>query len=167
MNAKIQLAKVKSDAILPSKRQEDAGYDVYTCFSEQYIRIMPHETRSVPTGIASAFSSKYYIQLCERGSSGIEGIALLGGVIDSGYRGEWFVTLTNTRNIPLYIAKKESIHDMCSSANSEIWIYPANKAICQALLLPVPKSRIVELSYEKLKHIDSLRKNGKLGSSSK
>ena len=46
-------------------------------------------------------------------------------------------------------------------------IYPYTKAICQALLLPVPKVEIEEISLEELKAIPSERGEGKLGSSGK
>ena len=49
----IKFAKVKPSAKIPTKRQEDAGMDVYACFDEDYMIIMPHETKMIPTGIAS------------------------------------------------------------------------------------------------------------------
>lgn len=60
-------AKIKENAIIPSKRIEDAGYDIYPCFEEDFIIINPHETKLIPTGIASAFNKNYYIQIQERG----------------------------------------------------------------------------------------------------
>ena len=38
---KIYWAKVKEQAIIPTKREEDAGYDLYPCFEEDYIEIVP------------------------------------------------------------------------------------------------------------------------------
>ena len=87
----ILFAKVDKHAIIPSKRDEDAGYDIYPCFDEDYRVIMPHETAMVPTGIASAFDKSWYVQLQERGSTGSKGIKYGAGVIDSGYRGEWWI----------------------------------------------------------------------------
>ena len=54
----LYFAKVKPDAIIPSKRDEDAAMDIYACFDEDYLVIPPHTTILIPTGIASAFSSK-------------------------------------------------------------------------------------------------------------
>ena len=45
--------------------------------------------------------------------------------------------------------------------------YPYEKAICQAILVPVPKTEIQELTFEQLLDIASERKDGKLGSSNK
>ena len=51
---KILFAKTKPEAIVPTKRVEDAGYDLYACFEEEYMVIKPHETKLIPTGIATA-----------------------------------------------------------------------------------------------------------------
>ena len=67
-------AKVKPEATIPTKREEDAGRDLYPCFDEDYILINPLETKLIPTGIATAFSPNYYAQIQERGSTGSKGI---------------------------------------------------------------------------------------------
>lgn len=76
-------AKLKPNATIPSKHYQDAGYDIYACFDEEQLTILPGETKMIPTGIASAFSSKYYAQLEERGSTGTKGMSQRCGVIDS------------------------------------------------------------------------------------
>ena len=83
---KLYWAKVREDAVIPAKRKEDAGYDLYPCFEEDYLEILPHETRMIPLGVASAFSEDWVMILKERGSTGTKGIAQRAGVIDSGYR---------------------------------------------------------------------------------
>ena len=67
-------AKVRKNAVIPSKRDEDAGMDIYACFEEDNLVILPHETRLIPTGIASSCTSDYYFQLLERGSTGTKGM---------------------------------------------------------------------------------------------
>ena len=74
MNQLIYFAKVKPEAIIPSKRVEDVAFDIYACFEEDYMKVEPHETVLVPTGIASAFSSDYVAIIKERGSTGSKGI---------------------------------------------------------------------------------------------
>ena len=44
-------------------------------------------------------------------------------------------------------------------------VHYTNKAVCQAVLLPVPETEITEVSYEELKAMTSERMEGKLGSS--
>ena len=73
---KIYFAKVKPNGRIPSKRDEDAGYDIYGLIDEAYIVLAPHETRAIPTGIASACPKEYYFQIHERGSTGNRGIKI-------------------------------------------------------------------------------------------
>lgn len=193
-NNELLWAKVKPDAIIPTKRDEDAGYDIYPCFEEDYIVIPPHETKMIQTGIASAFSDDFVMFLKERGSTGTKGIAQRAGIIDSNFRGEWICPITNTTNRDLIISKLElaeliekySILD-CENDKYIVdgtnriylefsgeyyesdlpFIYPYTKAICQALLLPVPKVNTKEITYEELRTIESNRGTGMLGSSGK
>ena len=171
----VKFAKTKPNAIIPTKRLEDAGYDVYPCFDEDYIIIKPHTTVIIPTGIASACDTDYCFVLHERSSTGTKGMAQRCGIIDSGYRGEWGVPITNTNDVPIVICKKESITDfndfasilLFSYGEANYILYPYEKAICQALVLPVPEVEIEEYTYEELKVIPSERGTGRLGSSGK
>lgn len=171
----------KEGVKIPTKREEDAGYDVYAFFEDTYIEIAPHETKIIPTGLYSAFSSDYVAVLHERGSNGVKGIGQRSGVIDSGYRGEWGVPLTNHNDKPLLISKftgEELISALEKEFNTyqmillkdgldNCIIYPYSKAICQAIFLPVPKLKTKTISIEELKTIPSERGEGKLGSSNK
>ena len=162
----LYFAKVKPDAIIPSKRDEDAAYDIYACFDEDYLVIPPHKTVLIPTGIATVFSSKWVALLRERGSNGSKGLAQRAGVIDSGYRGEWFVPLTNTNRVPIVIVKK-GVELPLIYENSHAILYPYEKGIAQLLMVEVPKLRTKEISYEELKQFTSERGTGALGSSGK
>lgn len=159
---KIYFAKVKEEAIIPNKRDEDGAFDIYACFEEEYIMIMPHETRMIPTGLASAFSAQYVAILKERGSTGTKGMGQRAGVVDSGYRGEWFVPVTNHNAQPLVIMKKE-----CQEQFQEAIIYPYEKAISQCIMVEVPRLKAEEISYEDLLKFESERGVGSLGSSGK
>lgn len=165
MNNKLYFSKVKKGAIIPTKESENAGYDIYACFEQDYITIESHKTVMIPTGIASACSEDYYVQLQERGSTGTKGMAQRCGVIDSGYRNEWFVPITNTNNKPITIVKLHS--SISDDILYEHIIYPYEKAICQAVIIPVPRMEVKEISYEELKSIKSKRGMGALGSSNK
>lgn len=98
-------AKIRPNAIIPTKDNENAGRDVYACFDEDYILIQMHETKLIPTGIASAMTPKYEIRLRDRGSNGSKGIHVNAGTIDSGYRGEWFVAWCNTNYKDVFLSK--------------------------------------------------------------
>lgn len=168
--AVIKFAKRKDGAKVPSKRDEDMGFDIYACFDEDYIVINPHETKLIPTGIASACDKKHGFLIFERGSTGSKGIARRCGVIDSGYRDEWFIGLTNTTNKVMFISKlseQETYNKYYNGVMSESFVYPYEKAIAQAIVVPVPKVKRKVVSYEKLKSIKSKRGHGSLGSSGK
>lgn len=181
MKTNVKFAKVKPNAKIPSKRMEDMGFDIYACFDEDYILIDPHETKLIPTGIASSCDPGYGFLLKERGSTGSKGIALRCGVIDSGYRNQWFVGLTNTTERGLVISKLDKMDTtalICDTTRGDLllsesdvdrllFIYPYSKAIAQALVIPVPEVEVDELSYDELMAIPSERGTGKLGSSGK
>lgn len=107
----IKFAKVKENAIIPSKTLENAGYDIYAVFEDNNDEnriIKPHQTKLIPTGIACALPTKYYFQVEERGSTGSKGIKKSAGVIDSGYRGEIFIAITNSTNKYIVFGDKDS-----------------------------------------------------------
>lgn len=107
----IKFAKVKENAIIPSKKIENAGYDVYGVFggnNDENRIVKPHQTKLIPTGIACALPSKYYFQVEERGSTGSKGIKKSAGVVDSGYRGEIFIAITNSTDNYLVFGDKDS-----------------------------------------------------------
>ena len=188
-------AKVKPNAIIPTKDLENAGYDIYSCFEEDYMVISPYSTKLIPTGIASAMSDKYYLQVQERGSTGSKGMKYGAGVIDSGFRGEIFMCINNVNNCPIIISKMslEELIDKYGEEDEEgdieiplnpsdlnegrLWIweddesqqimYPYEKAIGQLVVLEVPKMNVKEVTYDELLQIPSKRGAGKLGSSNK
>lgn len=170
-NKIVYFSKLRDDAQIPSKRNSDAGFDIYSCFDKDYMAISPHKTEMIPTGIASAFSNEYVFILKERGSTGTKGIGQRAGIVDSNYRGEWFVPITNHNDIPLVISKlskeKTETAILKEAGYNKIIYYSYEKAICQALLLPVPKVGIIEIAYDHLINIESDRGTGMMGSSGK
>ena len=170
----IYFAKIRPSAIIPTKKAEDAGYDLYANFEEDYFVFEPFETKPVPTGVAIAFSPKYYIQVEERGSTGKAGMKKSSGVFDSGYRGEYLIMIYNTHPTPLVISKKP-LEEMPEEfeANGKTYktkecvYYPYSKGICQLVLQEVPVMEEKEISYEELCGIKSERGAGRFGSSNK
>ena len=173
-DTKIYFAKLKDNAVIPTKKLEDAGYDFYACFDEDYFVIEPGKTRPVPTGIAAAFSPKYYLQVEERSSTGKIGIKKSSGVFDSGYRGEYLILIFNTNDKPFVISKIDevdvpenfTINEKIYQKNNVIF-YPYKKAICQIVAHIVPELDVQELSYDELLAISSERGTGGFGSSGK
>ena len=171
---KIYFAKINPSAVIPTKKLEDAGYDAYACFDEDYFVIEPYKTRPVPTGIACAFSNKYYIQVEERSSTGKMGMKKSAGVMDSGYRGEYLILTLNTNDNPFVISKidfedmpSEFIVDVKTYNKNQIVYYPYKKAICQLVLHIVPSLEPEIIPYEDLLKIESDRGVNGFGSSGK
>lgn len=150
---------------IPTKRPEDMGFDVKSHFEEDEFVFKPHETRLVPTGLYSAVPSCYGIIAKEKGSTGSLGMKLGAGVIDSGYRGEIFIAITNDNPIPLIITKDETVKK--AVVTEEKILYPYKKGIAQLVVVANPNVLVKQLSVDELKAIPSQRGDGCLGSTDK
>lgn len=159
----ILISQIRETATIPSKEEENGGYDLYADFEEDYIILHPNTVEMIPTGIATSVKDDWVLVIKERGSTGSKAMAVRAGIVDSGYRGEIFVALNNTGEHAVIIAKK----DVKVEAGEGTIVYPYEKAIAQMLMLPVPKARIKVIPYDKLKEIPSKRGEGKIGSSGK
>lgn len=164
---KLYWAKAKPNAIIPTKRDEDAGYDLYPCFEDDYIEILPNHTELIPLGVASAFDPSCVVFLKERGSTGIKGMSVRAGVIDSGYRGEYVAPITNVNTKTLRIIKASALEQMSQEEKDQYILYPYEKAVCQGVLLALPQAVPEEISMDELQAISSSRQDGRLGSSGK
>lgn len=168
---KIYFCKVKDGAKIPARENYNAGVDIYACFDEEYIIINPSETKLIPTGISSIIPDGFYIQIYERGSTGSKGIKSNAGVIDSSYRGEWFLATANINKKPVLITKLDisSLEDNIRELLEQAYIiYPYEKALFQGVVHSVhneiPREEITREEYTKF---TSERGDGKLGSSNK
>ena len=170
----VYFAKIRESAVIPSKKDEDAGYDLYANFEEDFFVIEPGKTKAIPTGIATAFSKRYYFQVEERSSMAKLGVKKSGGVFDSGYRGEYFIMTFNTNDKP-FVISKQLVDDLSDEfeingktyKKDEVILYPYTKAVCQIVLQEVPPVESKEISYDELLQISSERGAGGFGSSGK
>ena len=98
----------------------DAAFDIYTTES---LQLFPGQRHTFKTGIASRFSPKYFVNLLGRsGLAHHHGVVVLGGVIDSSYRGEWGIIVLNSSPNVLTVTEGDRI--------------------VQGVFLPVPKFKI-------------------------
>ncbi len=161
---KIYFAKIKPNAIIPSKRKEDSAYDVYANFDGDEFIIPSFKATLIPTGIAWASSSKYDFNLTnERGSVGTKTLVCLCGLIDSGFRNEIFVCILNCNSKPVVISKNVDKY----TEGEDFDLYPYSKAIAQGKIEIVPEVEVVEIPYEELLEMKSIRGQGCLGDSGK
>lgn len=101
------------DHTLPLPRQAkpgDAGYDLIV---PEDIKLYPGERKHIATGWAVAIPSGWVGLISERsGLARKYGLAILGGVIDSGYRGEIGIIMLITGAIPVTIPSGTAIAQM-------------------------------------------------------
>lgn len=163
----IYFAKMHPDAIIPTKREEDAGYDLYARFDQESLLIQPGEIKLISTKIATAFDKNFVMVIKERGSTGSIGMAVRMGIIDSGYRKDIQVGINNTSNKPILITK-EAEEVVPALFKRDCYIYPYKKAIAQALIIPLPQTKSTEVDYNWLMEtFPSERDKGLLGSTGK
>jgi len=137
----LKIQKLDPAAKIPVRAYEhDAGLDL--CALERHT-LAPGEGRIFKTGIAIEIDPGFVGLVWDRSSMGKRGIKTLGGVIDSGYRGEVGVILWNLSQAPQEIQ--------------------AGDKIAQLLIQPIstPQSREVEILSS------SERGTGGFGSSGK
>jgi len=158
----IYFATMNPRAKIPAKREEDGCYDLYA-YIDQVVEIPPHGTALVNTGLCSAFSPNYRIRICSRGTNTKMKSLINAGVIDSGYRGEWFVALVNTTDKFIYLVP-DLVTDGNICENETAIYFPTNKAIAQFAIEEVPRVKIVGVTKEEIEKFDSERGSGKLGS---
>jgi dUTP pyrophosphatase len=106
----IPVQKVHPDANLPERKSADAaGYDLTYC-GQNYINLCPQTRYGFETGLAVSIPRGYYGRIAPRsGLARKKGLDVLGGVIDSDYRGEIVVILCNTGTVTVEITPGERI----------------------------------------------------------
>lgn len=157
-------ARLSDTAVIPTKSEENAGYDLYADFKQKDLPLVvtAGQVIHVPTGIATVLHPSKALIIKERGSVGSKGIACRCGVVDSGYRGEIFIALQNNTKKDLYLID----HDK-QSTTDKIEYLNVHKAVAQALIVDVPAMNTKEITKEELADFASERGEGKLGSSGK
>lgn len=104
----IKVKKLRPDAIIPKYAHPgDAGMDFFS--PDDYI-IPPKKRQLIKTGISLELPEGYVSII--KGKSGLalnKGIAILGGVIEYTYRGEYGVIALNTGDEEIQIKKGDKI----------------------------------------------------------
>lgn len=127
----LKVKRLHPDAKLPTKAHaSDAAFDLYLCGDNSW-----QTGRGVyilHTGIAVEIPEGYYGQIAGRSSLGKQGYVVLGGVIDSSYRGEVCVMLAR-------------MNEPASSSTFPSLVFSPGDRIAQLLVLPVPQVEVVEV----------------------
>ena len=92
---KLKVKKLHESAILPTKNDGDACFDLY---ASEHVFLYNYRPCVVHTNIALEIPEGYAGFIWDRSGMGSRGIHRLAGVIDSSYRGEIQVVLMNLNN---------------------------------------------------------------------
>ncbi|KAG6513952.1 hypothetical protein ZIOFF_024289 [Zingiber officinale] len=99
--------RISSTAVLPIRRSSGAaGYDLAINRAQD---IASHDKALLTTGICIQVPEGLYARIAPRSSAALQGIIIMGGVIDSDYRGEVKILAFNTTNNDIYLNKHECI----------------------------------------------------------
>ena len=178
----IGFAKFRPTATIPVKNHfEDAGYDVYLDFPKDHkhavngveknswtgdvlaVHIQKGHPTLLPTGIGVKVSSDYYTDWAnERGSTGLQGMLTLSGVVDSGYRGEVFLDIAPTNKDVIITNQVKSIVE-----KDDLIFFPVTKAVAQMIVRKNYHMREYVMSLEDFQNDNTNRGDSKLGESGK
>lgn len=123
----VTIKKLNENAKIPTYGTDyAAGADLYACINEE-IKILPHETKFIPTGLSFAIPEGYAGLIYAR--SGLACKRHLApankvGIVDSDYRGEVMVALHNH--------------------GEEIETLEPNERIAQFIITPYLKAKFIE-----------------------
>ena len=154
--------------IVPTKRESDAGYDIYAFFEEDYMVINPHSYTIFPTGLYYAIPDDMWMDLRERSSTIKYNLSRRAGVIEGTYRGELMIALSNLNTFPVVIAKNTiSEEEIKQQVSQNCKIYPYEKAIMQGILRKIEPAQFRTIPLEELKKMTTIRGEGGFGSTGK
>lgn len=104
---KLTFKKLNDNAIIPTRATPaSAGLDIYACLDENVI-LAPGEIKMIPTGLSAMTDCDDVVLLIypRSGLSSKYGVSLANcvGVVDSDYRGAWFIPLINHGKQPFTV----------------------------------------------------------------
>lgn len=187
MDLEFKVKKLNEKAVIPSKREEDSGYDLYGIIEEDYLIINPGESKVIGTGLAVELPKGYGLVIANRSGNGSKGLVYGAHIIDSGYRGEVFINVHNISNKVIVITDldfdefrsrviskinelegildKEEISMLIKDRlkQDKYTLIKKSKALVQAMIIPTLHLPVVEVDELS----ESERGDGTMGSSGK
>lgn len=143
--------KLDPKAILPTRaKDDDAGLDLYA-LEDTFIPL--GTTVKVSTGISANIHPGYVGLIKGRSSLGAKGLDVFGGVIDSGYVGEWSVLLSN-------VTCQQQHRGASSTSPIGYWVREGDR-IAQVLIQEIKYPTVKETTYK----LNGSRGNNSFGSS--
>jgi len=107
----IRFKKISEDSKVPSFANEgDAGMDLY---ASEDMEVARGEIKAVPTGVKMELPKGYVALIWDKSGIALKsGIKTMGGVLDSGYRGEIKVIVTNLSDEVFEVKKGDKVAQM-------------------------------------------------------
>lgn len=87
--------RIVSDYPLQKSKTGDVGYDIRALNDGRPIHVGPNQTVKIKTGVYLELPNEFEAQVRPRSGLSSKGILVHFGTVDSGYRGEVLVSLTN------------------------------------------------------------------------
>ena len=153
MNIDVKFRKVVKNAKVPTRANHgDAGYDIFAC---EKTSIEPMCRKLIPVGICVEIPEGYYGRIAPRSGLSLKnGVDIMAGVIDSGYRDELKVLVINL-NLPDMLFNKSDkalrTYGQIFGSQFRFEIYPGD--------------RIAQLIIEKCHSVNWIDSDSELGSS--
>lgn len=89
------------------KAQGDVGFDIYC---PAYTVIKTGQVLRIPTGLTVGYIAPgYWLHIVDKSGMAARGLAVKGGIVDTGYRGEIGVILHNTKAVDITIEDGQAI----------------------------------------------------------
>lgn len=108
----LKLMKIREGAVIPERQTEgSAGFDLCACILED-LCIQPGDLVTLPTGLGVEIPEGCAGMIFTRSGLGVKhGIHVSNGVgvIDSDYRGEMIIGLTNSSRVPYVVSPGDRI----------------------------------------------------------
>lgn len=103
-----KIAKLHPDAKIPNRADKgSAGLDICTV---QDVNVPPGDIAIAPTGIAIEINREVYARIAPRSGLAVKNkIHVMAGVVDSSYRGEIKVVLSNLGKEPVTFKKGDRV----------------------------------------------------------
>jgi len=111
---------IHQDALIPTRStSEAAGFDLYAIEDSE---IHPHKLQRFPTGVCLEIPKGLCGKIFDRSSLAMQQITVLGGIIDSDFRGELIVVLHNLSDKPYVVKKYNRIAQLILFPHAEFQI---------------------------------------------
>lgn len=122
----LKIKRLREDAKIPHYAHPgDAGLDLYAAES---VTLAPNARAAVPTGIAMEIPEGHVGLIWDKSGLSVKhGLKTLGGVVDSGYRGEVLVGIINLSDDEYTIRKGEKVAQMIIQRKETIVIEEAEE----------------------------------------